>query len=168
MSTSPDEQNSPQGFADFARRATSYLNRAADVIMRPFAPREVTSEDRNDSEPLDWDPDMPLQPNSPGLFMLLIDAVLVLRYQNIDERRLEVTCYPGGGHLRDEEMGPGDAFQWDLEMTEDLTDEDVEAYAGRIEAWAMSETPLVIMKREGDAAVAVNPAAPDEWVMLLI
>lgn len=153
----------PSGLDAFARRFTDRFSAVVDRVMAPLTPPPSEESPQSD-DPADWDPEMPFTPDSSGLYMLLSGVTLIQRGYDRSARWMEVAAIPEGGYLRGEDYGPGQRVLLDITLDADLPDYDVDVWFHQMTSWAMSETPLVLMGREGDIAVLVNPDAPAEWL----
>lgn len=173
MSETPTPQPANNGggpLRDFAARFTQGFTRVVDRLMDPLLDPPAPEERRGaaDNGPEDWDPDMPYQPDSPGLYMLLQDVVLIRRREDRESLHIEMTAYPQTGYLSGQTYTAGMSVALDMTLSEDTPAEEAQEWFDRLDLWAMTETPLVLMGRDGDVAVLVNADAPGEWLPLPI
>lgn len=112
--------------------------------------------------PGDWSEDMPATPNDAHVRLLLNDTLIVLTDTTPDTYGISVTCHPTSGYTPDGEIEGQPSFPLEVDLTD--TPDIYADYLGLIEAWAMSETPVVVFATPTTPILIVNPNAPEEWV----
>lgn len=161
----PGDDDNPE-LTRFARSFTSKLTAFFDTILGPFLNPSTPAqrEPAGQQTAQDWAPEMPYRPESPGVHTVLTGVVLVLRDADPTTRHLTVTAFPADGGHHGADVTRGDSMKLDAYLPGDLPQDTVDAYMERIEMWAMTETPLVLIDRDDDPLVLVNDQNPSEWL----
>lgn len=162
------EPQEGRGIDSLAKRFTAWLTGVIDGPLSSLIdPPERTSDgDDADTGPKDWDPDMPYRPDSTALYMLLQGVVLIRRMEDPANLHYELAAWPQSGYHRDETYTPGMSLILDLTLDEETSDADAEAWFAQLDHWVSTETPLVLMGRDGDVVILVDPNDPDAWLPL--
>lgn len=164
MSSSPTPNHSAgrsQKLDGYARSFTRGFERVVDAILSPFSPTPVQPE-----ELPDWDPDMPVRPDDPSVDMQLIGTRIVLLDADQLRKAITLSATPDSGHIADDPLDPGESLTLTMRLRPDAPDEAFQGYYQRLNAWALSETPLLIFGTPDSHTWIVNPVAPDEWLPL--